>query len=104
MLAEHFAINDLFREMGHSVRFSPKIAAYLALRGWYFLFTFPFGSLAFLKGCIDKSDHHHLEEVMREFIRSQTSRIEAILCYRFPSRITIIKDAFEAHKARKYTL
>ena len=104
MSPEHFAINDTLRELAKSVEFGPEVAAYLAPRGWCFLFEFPFGSLAFLKNNIDLGNHEIIEAEMCAFIRNRSKRTEHILCHRFSDRATIFRNAFRAHDSGVYSL
>jgi hypothetical protein len=82
----------------------PVAVEYLMKRGWFTTSDYPDSLLIEVAGLIQAEDHSGIDAHMSNFARSRFEDTEQALRHRFLDRAQVFADAFEAHRAGKYTL
>lgn len=87
------------------------VLPFFSKRGWYVsIDLYPEQMIKFGKavGNLNKnavsSQENSIEEALKCLIRESIYKIEKNVCEAWPTRVTFLKDAFEAHRGAKYTL
>jgi hypothetical protein len=84
--------------------YGDKLRQYLADRGWYIAGILYPGQMAKLSQAIEQNSENEIEEFLKEHVRRLMSEVEKDICKAWPIRAPLLKDAFEAHKSKKYSL
>jgi len=92
------------REMQQMPAHFKKAQAYLFGRGWYLGAAMTFPGAKILAKLVDEGKHGQIESEMQGWATSRIDDVLADVEKHFPSRLGIVKDAIDAHKAGKYTL
>jgi hypothetical protein len=82
----------------------PEVQTYLLERGWYTTYQFPILMFIELHDSMRDDNHDAVDAAMSDFARQQLDATEQELRQRFPDRAQVFSDAFEGHRAGKYTL
>jgi hypothetical protein len=82
----------------------PGLIRYLLDRGWFFTLDLPSPSLIQLNERRKAGDHDGVDAIMVGLARAKVDEVEAALRERFPHRTKVLVDAFENHRAGKYTV
>lgn len=76
----------------------------LSEAGWYFDNEMPFEDVMYFKEELVLSEPGQIDADLIAYFREALDRIEATLIRHHPDRTPFIRDAFEAHRAGKFTL
>jgi hypothetical protein len=82
----------------------PNVMPYLADRGWFVTMDLPSGWFVAIEALRAASKHDEADDAMCQFARKKVDDTEAQSIDRFPARAAILKEAFTAHRDRKYAL
>jgi hypothetical protein len=106
--AKRKAFEEAARRISQIFLQGPKVFAevqpYLLESGWYPSFEQTLHSVRLISQWIREGNHDAIENEMVDFARSRVSEAEVSLGQRWPQRQAILADAFEAHRAGKFTL
>lgn len=92
------------REMQQIPTHFKKAQEYLLGRGWYLGAAMTLPGTKILAKLVDEGKHDQIESEMQGWATSRIDDVLADVEKHFPSRLGIVKDAIDAHKAGKYTL
>lgn len=81
----------------------PVLDALLA-RGWCHSYHFPYTLIIHLWDLIQADKTDEIDGLLAEFTCQRCDGILATACLKYPGRAVLLTDAFEAHRAGKYTL
>lgn len=99
-------LEDFARDNAHlATFFEDNIRRELANRGWFIAGSLYPSQYAPLAEAL-KQNHRqdNVEEFLMMHVRGLVPKIESNATQRWPDRVQILKDAFDAHSAGKYTL
>jgi len=92
------------REMQQMPTHFKKAQEYLLGRGWYLGAAMTMPGTKILARLVDEEKHGQIETEMQGWAASRIEDVLADVKKHFPSRLGIVNDAIDAHKAGKYTL
>lgn len=84
--------------------YGDRLKQYFADRGWYIAGTLYPSQMVNLSKAIDQNCENEIEEFLKEHVRRLMSEVETNISKAWPKRAPLLKDAFEAHKSKKYSL
>lgn len=94
MVAEHSA----------AAKVHPKVLEALLSRGWCHSYELPDRGIILLGELVDAGELERIDQLMADFSRDQFDRILHSARSTYPVRADILTDAFDAHRAGKFTL
>lgn len=76
----------------------------LAQRGWYFSPTLTMRQTHFVLTVFDQGAFRKADRMLIDHYTKHTSRFERDICKAYPHRASVVRQAFWAHRRRKYSL
>ncbi len=83
---------------------APIVLEYLHKRGWSVSNRFTAGHFIAIHDYASKGEHGDVDKLMSTLVGELQDKIFDRLIERFPTRLHVLKDAFQAHNEGKYTL